>query len=81
MIALRARASGMSRLSAAYGLFTALTAFAVVYLGEHFVLDAIAGIVLAWFVVKVSARFNGAAVREVPIHREGAAGRSEAKAA
>lgn len=52
-IALWARAVGLRRWAMLYALHTALTAFDVVYLGEHFLVDAIAGLVLAFLVVRL----------------------------
>jgi membrane-associated phospholipid phosphatase len=61
MIAFRARASGMRWMAAIWGAFAALTAFAVIYLGEHFILDTVAGFAFAWLAVRVSQ------LREVPV--------------
>ena len=55
MLAFQARASGMPRLSRALFTFAVLTAFSVVHLGEHYVIDAIAGFAVAWVAVRLSA--------------------------
>jgi membrane-associated phospholipid phosphatase len=62
LIAFRARASGMSRMWRVYAAFAVLTAFAVVYLGEHFVADAVGGAVLAWLMVRFTGRFASTGV-------------------
>jgi membrane-associated phospholipid phosphatase len=36
-----------------FALYTALTTLDVVYLGEHYLVDALAGVALAYFVVRV----------------------------
>ncbi|MDA0352793.1 MAG: phosphatase PAP2 family protein [Chloroflexi bacterium] len=64
MIALRARASNLPWMALAYGLFASLMTFAVVYLGEHFVIDAIAGVALAWVAVKIGERAAPATASE-----------------
>jgi membrane-associated phospholipid phosphatase len=56
-LAFQARAAGMRRWSQALFVFVALTAFAVVQLGEHYVVDAVAGIAFAWLVVRLVSRF------------------------
>lgn len=40
-----------------FTFYTALTTFAVVYLGEHYVVDVLAGIALAYLVVRLVAKF------------------------
>lgn len=55
-IAMWARAVGMRRWAALYALHTALTAFDVVYLGEHYVVDVLAGLALAGIVVSWAPR-------------------------
>ncbi len=53
-LALQARAVGMRRWSQALLVFTGLTAFSVVHLGEHYVIDTLGGLALAWLVVRLS---------------------------
>ena len=44
----------MSRWAVVITVYAALTAFAVVYLGEHYVVDVVAGVLLAFAVVRIS---------------------------
>lgn len=55
MIAFRARLSGLSGMAVVWGVFASLTAFSVVYLGEHFVLDTLAGAAFAWAIVRATS--------------------------
>lgn len=57
-IAFQARALGMRTLSRPLFVFTGLTAFAVVHLGEHYVLDALAGVAVAWLTVRLAGRIT-----------------------
>lgn len=65
MIACWAWTARMRRIAMAFAVFSLLTAFSVVYLGEHYVLDTIAGAAFAWVVVRVSTRFAPLAPSEV----------------
>jgi membrane-associated phospholipid phosphatase len=53
-------------MAAAFWVFTALTAFSVVYFGEHYVLDCVAGVAWAWLAVRVAARWAPAAAAAIP---------------
>jgi hypothetical protein len=53
--ALWLREERMNRWALVFSVYTALVALAVVYLGEHYVVDAIAGVLLAFVVVRVYA--------------------------
>jgi len=66
MFALWAGSARLPRMAAAFWVFTALTAFSVVYLGEHYVLDGVAGVAWAWLAVRVAARWAPAAAAETP---------------
>ena len=44
----------MRRWAVVIAVYAALTAFAVVYLGEHYVVDVVAGLLLAFAVVRAS---------------------------
>ena len=44
----------MRRWAVVIAVYAALTAFAVVYLGEHYVVDVVAGLLLAFVVVRAS---------------------------
>jgi hypothetical protein len=66
MFALWAGSARLPRMAAAFWVFTALTAFSVVYFGEHYVLDCVAGVAWAWLAVRVAARWAPAAAAETP---------------
>lgn len=53
-LAFQARVSGMRRLAAALFVFSVATAFAVVHLGEHYAIDTIAGVAIAWYAVRLT---------------------------
>ncbi len=50
----------MNRWAAIFTVYVALTAFDVVYLGEHYVVDVVAGLLLAYAIVRVSGAQDGA---------------------
>jgi hypothetical protein len=52
--ALWLRRQGMRKLAATFAVYALLTALMAVYTGEHYVTDAIAGVALAYFMVRVS---------------------------
>lgn len=56
VLAFQARAAGIRTLSRPLFVFTALTSFAVVHLGEHYVIDALGGLAVAWLTVQLSER-------------------------
>lgn len=56
-----ARAARMPRIASAFAVFTLLTAFSVVYLGEHYILDTVAGAAFAWAIVRLSTKIAPAA--------------------
>ena len=57
-LAFQARALGMRTLSRPLFVFSGLTAFAVVHLGEHYVLDVLAGVAVAWLTVRLAGRIT-----------------------
>lgn len=60
MLALWSRAAGLRITSRIFTIHAALTAVAVVYLGEHYLLDAVAGLLFAVMIVKLALRFGPA---------------------
>jgi hypothetical protein len=50
------RSERMNRWALVFSVYTALVAFAVVYLGEHYVVDVLAGVLLAYGVVRIYLR-------------------------
>lgn len=60
-LAFQSAASKMRWMSRALFLFSVVTALAVVQLGEHYVIDTLAGFALAWVAVGVSARLRSLA--------------------
>jgi len=71
-LAFQARAAGIRTLSRPLFIFTALTAFAVVHLGEHYVIDALGGVGVAWLTVKL--------VERIAVRSPGYGGASRARA-
>ena len=61
-LAFQARTAGIHWLSRALFVFAGLTAFSVVHLGEHYVIDKLGGLALAWLVVRLVSRLRRPAV-------------------
>lgn len=55
-LAFQAREAGIRTLSRPLFIFTALTGFAVVHLGEHYAIDVLGGVAVAWITVHLSER-------------------------
>lgn len=76
MIAIWSRAAGLRVTAWLFAVHAALTAGAVVYLGEHYVIDALAGLLFAAVIVKLAVRFGPSLARAavepgvLPVDRE-----------